>query len=820
MSTRSAPASDQHPEAPSFRIAPKSGERTFEAFGRKATLSSRLKAVASSGERTLEERRLVQLERRTLKESGDYLGVTGINPSTGELDVLTPSTTSFSSASWALDPKPVSRQKTLPINDRRGAIVLTEEVTQKLQQQEEQRFAQKDREKEAIRQAQRNVRWQRNRQHWSSAKEPVLSPIAQSIKSNSTRAITLKRLLLTGAKDGGRDFPQPQEIHHSNRPAMDHADPRSHLPRHLISEDDGADSSDTVVRTPQRRRSSFAAPGIRELMGSGAAFGHERDLALEQVPVGAVSSAPGISVGSPQVQTTPPTLVAKQKTKGDQTDHSRVIRQKQRAHQEFEVLSSDKVPRDRSLGIGSRLVAEHQLDLNNQEATEICGPGAPVTISPFESWLTFQRASAALKTWNGGSMARTPSQRPLNASLQMTAGFPNMANRPFVDQPVDQDATETNEEQTCLLDQRGMKGPAARPAIIPITTTTGFNQGHFRLSPCQSQPEKKASENWSMLQNRHNSRRRGEQMSTSTEEIMMESTRLLANVKRRTETLVPKGKLGAAAQNGQKAAMQTEAGKSFVESSSGNEMEEKQTENGVMSPTSMSTSLLIVQEEAVQRDQSKAASLRAARAAAVHSGSKMAGTQKMCLGASKDSRALPLSLRKPRTDHVPFRRLRSSFNLVVRRSDKSQQRSNSQAIRTQQSREWPATSQTTSSKTGCSTSSTLAGRGSEGGDIEGRLRRRTIHKRMLKCATDGKQMAGIWARWYWGLISPCFDPTSPARKRLDGNESTWRDFGLFLFAASSGFILLAVAVRTAQGIALVMHTVQGVLGGLIAILGS
>ncbi|GJC96844.1 hypothetical protein ColKHC_05670 [Colletotrichum higginsianum] len=330
-------------------------------------------------------------------------------------------------------------------------------------------------------------------------------------------------------------------------------------------------------------------------------------------------------------------------------------------------------------------------------------------------------------------------------------------------------------------------------------------------------------------------------MSTSTEEIPMESTRLLAKVKRRIETLVPKGKLAAAAQNGQKAAMQTEARKSFVESSPGSEIEEEQTENSVTSPTSTSTSPLTVREEAVQRDQSKAASLRAARAGAVYSGSKMAETQKRCLGASKDSRALPLSLRKPRTDHVPFRRLRSSFNWMVRHSDKSQQKSNSrstdspetsnsnqsssrpvsvrlgssanpQTLRTKQSTEWPATSQVTS-KTGCSTSSTLVDKGSEGGDIEGRLRRETIHKQVLKCATDGKQMAGIWARWYWSLISPCFDPTSPVRKRLDGNESTWMDFGLFLFAVSSGFMLLAVAVRTAQGIALVMQTAQGVLGG-------
>lgn len=130
---------------------------------------------------------MIHRERRTLKGSGDYLGVTGINPVTGELDVETPSTTSFSSASLTLGQKLEARHKSESRRTRRGAELLTEEVTKKLQQREEQRFARKDREKEAIRQAQRKVQWQRHRQQWSSAKEPILSPIAQSTKSISTR---------------------------------------------------------------------------------------------------------------------------------------------------------------------------------------------------------------------------------------------------------------------------------------------------------------------------------------------------------------------------------------------------------------------------------------------------------------------------------------------------------------------------------------------------------------------------------------------------------------------------------------------------------
>lgn len=43
------------------------------------------------------EHRERRRRRRSLKESGDYLGVQGINPRTGEMDVVTPSTSTTSS---------------------------------------------------------------------------------------------------------------------------------------------------------------------------------------------------------------------------------------------------------------------------------------------------------------------------------------------------------------------------------------------------------------------------------------------------------------------------------------------------------------------------------------------------------------------------------------------------------------------------------------------------------------------------------------------------------------------------------------------------
>ncbi|KAK2613764.1 hypothetical protein N8I77_000654 [Diaporthe amygdali] len=115
-----------------------------------------------------EKRRL----RRSLRESGDYLGVQGINPVTGELDVLTPTTSSASEfASLAQT-----------VADKRSAY---ETARRQLQAEKMRKW---ERDKEAIKAEHRNnVRWMKNRSGWSSAIEPALSPIAQSSATTTPR---------------------------------------------------------------------------------------------------------------------------------------------------------------------------------------------------------------------------------------------------------------------------------------------------------------------------------------------------------------------------------------------------------------------------------------------------------------------------------------------------------------------------------------------------------------------------------------------------------------------------------------------------------
>lgn len=115
-----------------------------------------------------EKRRL----RRSLRESGDYLGVQGINPATGELDVLTPTSSSASELA--------SLSRT--VADKRGAY---EAARRRLQAEKMRKW---ERDKEAIRAEHRsNVRWMKRRSGWSSAIEPALSPIAQSSAATTPR---------------------------------------------------------------------------------------------------------------------------------------------------------------------------------------------------------------------------------------------------------------------------------------------------------------------------------------------------------------------------------------------------------------------------------------------------------------------------------------------------------------------------------------------------------------------------------------------------------------------------------------------------------
>jgi hypothetical protein len=118
-----------------------------------------------------------------LKESGDYLGVQGINPDTGELDIITPTDSEESSAGLAREKKVQAlREKLRRAREQPGEMdaAAVREVKGILDELE---LEQNSTNNNAIKRLNRVVKWRRQTKQWSSAQEPDLSPIAQSRRS-------------------------------------------------------------------------------------------------------------------------------------------------------------------------------------------------------------------------------------------------------------------------------------------------------------------------------------------------------------------------------------------------------------------------------------------------------------------------------------------------------------------------------------------------------------------------------------------------------------------------------------------------------------
>ena len=159
--------------------------------------SQRLDSVATSvidrrlshAQKLIKAKEEAHKQRRSLKESGDYLGVQGFNPETGELDVMTPTESEESNQpSKSEDESPHSIDKRLDIGHRSSWLIPDEEKKQlkrlhlAIQQEKLRQF---DTEKQQLRAMNRPLKWRRKTKQWSFAHEPALSTITQSQPSTS-----------------------------------------------------------------------------------------------------------------------------------------------------------------------------------------------------------------------------------------------------------------------------------------------------------------------------------------------------------------------------------------------------------------------------------------------------------------------------------------------------------------------------------------------------------------------------------------------------------------------------------------------------------
>ncbi|RDA83456.1 hypothetical protein CP532_1821 [Ophiocordyceps camponoti-leonardi (nom. inval.)] len=202
---------------------------------------------------TMEEKREARRQRRTLKESGDYLGVQGINPATGQLDIMTPTDSDGSS------------EKQQKLNVLRAALrdarqsyrnvkAQSERETRRILDSEARKLRRLEKEKQKLQKLSQRVRWQRQTKQWSSAQEPELSPII-----GSRRGSSIGRL----SKHHHPDVMErvPVDLLSLGQQQQQQQQPREY---------DTPDSTRTVVRTPQRQ--SLATPSAWELFANGITF--------------------------------------------------------------------------------------------------------------------------------------------------------------------------------------------------------------------------------------------------------------------------------------------------------------------------------------------------------------------------------------------------------------------------------------------------------------------------------------------------------------------------------------------------------------------
>ena len=239
-------------------------------------------------------------QRRNLKESGDFLGVTGFNPHTGELDIMTPTTSSEEGMSpetpylTELAQKAQEAQKAYNQAKKEIRAKKNKEKTDK-----------KEKQKETLRVDQHRIKWRREEGQWSSVAEPRLSPIPQSrrnsVTTHSSDSTTIRHepasFLGTGAAPvltlAARSRQSSSESTEAQKaPSQQPTVPVPPLDNqeHICHTDRPNESSVTATSSPRRRRTMRLSipPIIPRRLGP-----FQRDTNPPTPPTGPRTAPPG-----------------------------------------------------------------------------------------------------------------------------------------------------------------------------------------------------------------------------------------------------------------------------------------------------------------------------------------------------------------------------------------------------------------------------------------------------------------------------------------------------------------------------------------------
>uniref|UniRef100_A0A0B7JND1 Uncharacterized protein n=1 Tax=Bionectria ochroleuca TaxID=29856 RepID=A0A0B7JND1_BIOOC len=220
----------------------------------------------SETRRAIEAKKEIRRQRKDLKESGDYLGVQGINPETGVLDIISP-TESERSASLQADGKASTStlQQVL-----KNAQAKYSEAVHPSGADDLQPRSKHGKERIQLGRLYPNVKWRRHTKQWSSAQEPNLSPVAQSLKSgtpvsdvvNALDPATPGQLVDLNISEGGdlgeQELSTPQ------------------------TSGDTSKTSLTVVHTPHRLSHAAISPAAVELFENGIEFNGESSVGKDK----------------------------------------------------------------------------------------------------------------------------------------------------------------------------------------------------------------------------------------------------------------------------------------------------------------------------------------------------------------------------------------------------------------------------------------------------------------------------------------------------------------------------------------------------------
>ncbi|KAF4996733.1 hypothetical protein FGRMN_4296 [Fusarium graminum] len=208
-------------------------------------------------------KRRAREERESMRESGDYLGVQGINPQTGVLDLTSDSGESIFSFKTEQKLRRLevrAKNASSPAEKKEAEI----EIVKVHLDQDVKKLRNLERTKKQLA-LPSTGKWRRGTHQWSSVQEPDLSPVAQSHRNLSTFSGPLSHQ--------SHDMAEGELIDLS--PPFDHENSKEILHTELLLRAHGREtshSSNTVIRTPHRRSFTNLPLGALELFENDITF--------------------------------------------------------------------------------------------------------------------------------------------------------------------------------------------------------------------------------------------------------------------------------------------------------------------------------------------------------------------------------------------------------------------------------------------------------------------------------------------------------------------------------------------------------------------